>query len=160
MKIIFFREFKKIYTALLGYIAYFTILPGWASPFLHKTRGVNLCKITRTYIAPFVTIDTLYPELITIEEDVFITRDVKILSHINYSFPIAEIVGEKTSTGPVVIKRGAFIGVGAIILPGVTIGECALIGAGAVVSKDVPDYSIVAGNPANIIGDVRKLKNG
>ena len=51
----------------------------------------------------------------------------------------------------VVIKDGADIGIGAIILPGVVIGFGAQVGAGAVVTKDVPDYAVVAGSPAKIL---------
>ena len=54
------------------------------------------------------------------------------------------------------IKKRASIGSNATILAGVTVGEGALIGAGAVVTKDVPDFAIVAGVPARVIGDVRK----
>jgi UDP-2-acetamido-3-amino-2,3-dideoxy-glucuronate N-acetyltransferase len=53
------------------------------------------------------------------------------------------------------VKKRAGLGSNSTILAGVTIGENALIGAGAVVTKDVPDYAIVAGVPAKIIGDVR-----
>jgi acetyltransferase-like isoleucine patch superfamily enzyme len=49
------------------------------------------------------------------------------------------------------IKDGAHIGIGAIILPGVTIGEGAVIGAGAVVTKDIPPYSVAIGVPARVI---------
>jgi acetyltransferase-like isoleucine patch superfamily enzyme len=56
---------------------------------------------------------------------------------------------------PTHVKRGAAIGSNATILCGITIGTNALIGAGSVVTKDVPDYAIVAGVPARIIGDVR-----
>ncbi|HDK16554.1 MAG TPA: hypothetical protein ENG75_01245, partial [Nitrospirae bacterium] len=62
---------------------------------------------------------------------------------------------KETIKDEVRIKKGAFIGVNSIILPGVTIGECSIIGAGAVVTKEVPDYAVVSGNPAEITGDVR-----
>ncbi len=53
--------------------------------------------------------------------------------------------------GKVIIKKNAWIGMGATICPGVTIGEYAVVGAGAVVTKDVPDYAVVGGVPAKII---------
>lgn len=54
------------------------------------------------------------------------------------------------------VKKRASIGSNATIIAGITIGEGALVGAGAVVTKDVPDFAIVAGVPARVIGDVRK----
>lgn len=57
--------------------------------------------------------------------------------------------------GQVVIGDDTWIGAGTILLPNVHIGKCAVVGAGAVVTHDVEDYSIVAGNPARKIGDVR-----
>ncbi len=56
---------------------------------------------------------------------------------------------------PVIIGRGVFIGARAIILKGVTIGDRAIVGAGAVVTKDVPARSIVAGNPARMVSEAK-----
>jgi len=56
--------------------------------------------------------------------------------------------------GKVLIRRGASIGGGALILPNVTVGAFALVGSGAVVTRDVPDYALVVGNPARIAGYV------
>lgn len=62
--------------------------------------------------------------------------------HVDYS---------KIASAPVVIKDRAWIGFNAIILKGVTIGEGAVVGAGSVVTQDVPDYAVVGGNPARIL---------
>ncbi|MFP4058072.1 MAG: acyltransferase [Candidatus Brocadiia bacterium] len=56
---------------------------------------------------------------------------------------------------PITVGDDAWLGAGAILLPGVTVGRCALVGAGAVVTRDVPDYAVVAGVPARVLGDVR-----
>jgi acetyltransferase-like isoleucine patch superfamily enzyme len=61
---------------------------------------------------------------------------------------------------PTLVKRGASIGSGAVILCGVTIGEAALIGSGAVVTRDVPAHAIVTGVPARVTGDTRERKGG
>lgn len=55
---------------------------------------------------------------------------------------------------PVVIESGVWIGARSIVLPGVTIGEGSIVGAGSVVTKDVPSFSIVGGNPATVIGQL------
>jgi acetyltransferase-like isoleucine patch superfamily enzyme len=58
---------------------------------------------------------------------------------------------EKTKKSPIVIKNNVFIGARCIILKGVTIGEGSVVGAGSVVSKDIPSYSVVCGNPARVV---------
>lgn len=62
----------------------------------------------------------------------------------------------RIKAAPIRIGPRVFVGARAIILKGVTIGEGAVVGAGAVVSKDVPPYGIVAGNPARLVGDSRR----
>ena len=52
---------------------------------------------------------------------------------------------------PIVINDGAHIGIGSIIMPGVTIGKGAVIGAGSVVTRDIPDYCVAVGAPAKVI---------
>ena len=65
--------------------------------------------------------------------------------------PNTPIIQTDLRIAPVVVRRGADIGTGAILLPGVTVGEHALVGAGSVVTEDVPDYAIVAGAPARVL---------
>ena len=54
------------------------------------------------------------------------------------------------------IRKGASLGSNCTIMAGITVGQCALVGAGAVVTRDVPDYAIVAGVPARVVGDIRE----
>jgi acetyltransferase-like isoleucine patch superfamily enzyme len=97
-------------------------------------------------------------EGVTIEDGVFVGHGVMFTNDI---YPRAvNSGGELLSDGqwdvvPTLVKRRAAIGSNATILAGLTIGEGAQIGAGAVVTKDVPDYAIVAGVPARIIGRVQ-----
>lgn len=63
-------------------------------------------------------------------------------------------------SAPIVIEDDVFIGARALVLKGVTIGRGSVVGAGAVVTKSVPPYSIVVGNPARIVGDSRKTGDG
>ena len=84
---------------------------------------------------------------VTIEDDVFIGPNVAFS---NDPFPRSKQYPERSL--PTVVKKGASIGANATVLPGVVIGEKAMVGGGAVVTRDVPPNSIVTGNPARITG--------
>lgn len=89
---------------------------------------------------------------ITIEDEVLIGPKVHLVTE---NHPIDPNDRRALITKPILIKRKAWIGAGATILPGVTVGENAIVAAGAVVSKDVPDNVIVGGIPAKIIKNVQ-----
>lgn len=83
---------------------------------------------------------------ITIEDDVLVAANAQLISN-NHDLHDHAVLTCK----PVRLKRNCWIGAGATILPGVTVGENAVVGAGAVVTKDVEDNTIVGGNPARVI---------
>lgn len=89
---------------------------------------------------------------ITIEDGVFIGPGAKILTE---AHPEQPALRHTLLVRPVRICRNAWMGAGAIILPGVTIGENAIVAAGAVVTKDVPSNTIVAGVPAKILRNIK-----
>jgi len=115
---------------------------------------VNIGQFTR--IGKNVYINHLCSMLdmgtITIGDDVLIGPKVNILSE---EHPVSPAERKALMVRPVVIKNGAWIGAGATILPGVTVGENSIVAAGAVVNKDVPDNTVVGGIPAKVIKDIR-----
>ena len=84
----------------------------------------------------------------TLEDGVFIAPKVN-LTTLNHDFNPEN--RSATQAKPIHIKKNAWIGIASTILPRVTVGENSIVGAGSVVTKDVPDNSIVAGNPAKFI---------
>ncbi len=90
---------------------------------------------------------------VTIDDNVQIAANVQLIS--NNHDPYDRMI---LTCKPVHIKKGAWIGAGATILPGVTVGKYAIVGASAVVTKDVPDYGVVVGNPAKLIKTLESSK--
>jgi len=116
--------------------------------FVEIQKGVkigNRCKISsHTFIC----------EGVTLEDEVFVGHGVNFT---NDRFPRAANNSSQLQTEtdwtciPTLVKRGASIGSGSTLLCGITVGENALVGAGSVVTKNVPPHSVVAGNPARVI---------
>ncbi|MGC4096114.1 MAG: DapH/DapD/GlmU-related protein [Nitrospira sp.] len=101
----------------------------------------------------FINFDCVFLDLggITIEDNVLIAPRVSLLSE---GHPVSPGERQSLVPGPIHIKKNAWIGAGATILPGVTIGENAVVAAGAVVSKDVDANMVVGGIPARIIKSI------
>jgi len=106
-------------------------------------------KIGKNCLIDNHTFLDLHGKLI-IGDNVIITAWAKILTH----DASAKILGKKDKRF-VTIKDGAFIGLNAIILDGITIGKNSIIGAGSVVTKNVPNKEVWAGNPAKKIGEIK-----
>ena len=136
----------------------------WA--FAHILPGAQIGKDCNICDNVFIENDVILGECVTVkcgvqlwdglqvEDDVFIGPNATF-SNDKYPF-------SKTHTRPparTVLGKGSSIGANATILPGITIGRSALIGAGSVVTRDVPPYAIVAGNPARISGYVDSIRS-
>jgi len=115
-----------------------------------RMRGVHIGE--HVYIGPHVQIDLIYPHLITIEDYVSIGMNSMIFAHSNPTCSAwLKVKKYPRFVAPVRIKKGAWIPPGVIILPGVTIGEHSVVGAGSVVTRNVEPFTLVAGCPAKLI---------
>ena len=119
---------------------------------------------SRVFIGGNSLVDCLHQ--ITIEDDVLISYQVLIMDSDSHSLRASERIGDlkrwrnqeydwsRVNSAPVVIHSKSWIGARAIITKGVVIGEGGIVAAGSVVTKDVPPYTIVAGNPARVIREL------
>jgi len=127
----------------------------WLSPVyqfrssLYRKCGMKIGR--NVYIGFLAMMDGEYPEYIEIEDEASIGPGVSIMAHSGASPFHKRLKIYHQGPKKVIIKRGAWIATGAVILPGVTIGEGAIVAAGSVVSRDVPPYTMAAGNPARVI---------
>lgn len=119
----------------------------------HRWRGVHIGK--NVYIGMFCFLDNLYPSYIYIEDEASVNAGTMILTHFNPMKRYAPIF--QAAVQPVLIKKGAIVAVRSTIMPGITIGENAVVSAGSVVEKNVADYTLVKGNPAKKILEYESL---
>lgn len=124
--------------------------------FVEVQKGARIgrnCKISsHTFIC----------EGVTIEDNVFVGHNV---TFINDLYPRATTPTGRLKTdddwtcAPTLVRKGASIGSSVTVLCGITVGENAMVGAGSVVTRDVPGNTVVAGNPARVMGEVDKQKD-
>lgn len=110
----------------------------------YRFMGVKIGR--NVFISRGAWIDTQDGEVI-IEDNVRITNGCKILSH-DYSL---HTMGKPALKATTTIEKGAFVGMNAVLLPGVTVGEGSIVGAGCVVSEDVPAFSVLVGAKSRIV---------
>jgi carbonic anhydrase/acetyltransferase-like protein (isoleucine patch superfamily) len=91
------------------------------------------------------------PYLVTLGDNVYISVGASFICHDGSTLPFRKDIPDLELAGEIVVGDNVFIGASSLLLPGVTVGSNCIVGANSVVTKDVPDDTIVAGNPAKII---------
>ena len=126
---------RGVWIRFWSVIAPFTF-PAQVTTFIHRFR------------------DDSRPELITIGKNVWVTAGCQLLCHQRdlSQYEVGKAVMDlELKYAPIVIEDGAHIGIGSIIMPGVTIGKGAVIGAGSVVTRDIPPYCVAVGVPCKVV---------
>ena len=116
---------------------------------LHNTKFKNLTIGNNCHIGRDVFFD-LYNEVF-IEDHVTISMRCMLITHIDVGDSPLKKYGYRNCSGKITIHNGVYIGAGTIILHGVEIGHDSLVGAGTLVNKDIPPYSLVVGVPGRIV---------
>ena len=133
------------------------LLPRKIRPMVLKSIG---CHVGRNiFVGDHVRIDSGHADMITIEDHAHSAGGVRILCHQrnlkNYC-----IGDDYAKLGyvikPVILKKGSLVGMESFVLPGVTIGEGAIVGAGSLVTKDIPAWTIATGRPAKVVKEIPK----
>ncbi len=145
------KHFFKTYVLVLCS----ELAPPGITEHFHRLRGVHMGK--DVFIDRHAMIDAAYPGKVYIGDEVRITSGACVMAHIKAGKHLREnyypsVVRE------VRIEKYAFIGLNAVILPGVTVGEGAIVVSNSVVMQDVKPYTIVSGNPAKVISRLKNIR--
>ncbi len=147
---------RSLFWLVLHYVWntwFLTNLVRWAPRFailtLHRQRGVKIGR--GCFVDPSAILETAHPGNIIIGDDVRIAANVVVMTHIKPPLYLRQKQIMSSVVKPVVFEDHCFIGVSAVVMPGVRVGKAAVVVSGAVVVGDVPPYSMVAGNPAKVV---------
>lgn len=162
---VFSKFFSNIYRKRLEKMMDWPILqsinPRKIRPILMRQMG---CKVGKEcFIGDYVRIDCGHADMITLEDHVSIASGTRLLCH-QRDFSNYCVGDDYMDLGyivkPIVLKKGCLVGMESFVMPGVTIGEGAIVGAGSLVTKDIPAWTIASGRPAKVVKQIpnREIK--
>lgn len=123
-----------------------------------KKIGVNVIGKVKIYGSSYRMFST-EPFLVTLGDNVYISVDACFICHDGSTLIFRHKDPTLERAGRINVGNNVFIGTRAVVLPNVTIGDNCVVAAGAIVTKDVPANSVVAGNPAKVIKDIFSLED-
>lgn len=130
-------------------------LPRRVRPWVMKRIGCHVGK--GCFIGDNVRIDAGHSDMITLEDSVSVAGGTRLLCH-QRDFTDYYVGSDYMKLGyivkPIVLKKGCLIGMESFVMPGVTVGEGAIVGAGSLVTKDVPAWTIATGRPAKVVKQI------
>ena len=131
------------------------IAPRKARAFLLRRIGCHVGK--NVFIGEYVRMDIWHADLIYIDDYAHVTSGCRLLCHQRdlTGYCVGDNAADlKYRTGEIHIGKGVMLGMETMVMPGVTIGDGAIVGARSVVTKDIPPYTIAVGNPAKVIKQI------
>ena len=130
-------------------------LPRKIRPWCLRKVGCHVGK--GCFIGDTVKIDTGHADMITLEDGVSVAGGTRLLCHqrdFTDYYVGSDYMQLDYSIKPIILKKGCLIGMESLVLPGVTVGEGAIVGAGSLVTKDIPAWTIATGRPAKVVKQI------
>lgn len=151
--------FKNIYLKQLQNMMDWAILeplaPRKLRPSLMRRMG---CKVGKgCFIGDHVRIDQGHADMITLEDSVSVASGTRLLCHqrdFTHYYVGSDYMKLGYTIKPITLKKGCLVGMESFVMPGVTIGEGAIVGAGSLVAKDIPAWTVAVGRPAKVIKSI------
>ena len=126
---------------------------GGARKWLQRKRGVKIGK--NVHWGTNIVVDNPFPNFIVVEDGASISGNDYLLAHCK---PLAYHQNcSESYVAPIVIHKHVWLAINVTVLPGVEIGEGAIVSAGSVVSKDIPPFTVASGNPAKVVADLAEV---
>lgn len=155
IKKFFANPYHALLLSMMNWVIFEPIAPRMFRPFLLRRMG---CKVGKdVFIGDHVIVDLSHADLITLDDHAHIASGTRLLCHqrdlSNY------YIGDDYAKlgyrlAPIHMKKGSLVGMESFVMPGVTIGEGAIVGAGSLVSKSIPDWTVAVGRPAKVVRQI------
>lgn len=152
---VFGNMYRKRLEKMMDWPILQPINPRGFRPWLMRRMG---CKVGNgCFIGDYVRLDAGHADMITLEDNVSIASGSRLLCH-QRDFANYCVGDDYMKLGyiikPIVLKKGCLIGMESFVMPGVTVGEGAIVGAGSMVTKDIPAWSVAVGRPAKVVRQI------
>ncbi len=151
------NPYHALLQSMMNWVIFEPIAPRMMRPWLLRRMGAKVGK--NVFIGDHVIFDLNHSDLITLDDYAHVTGGCRLLCHQrNLKFyHVGDNAAEFGYTlGEIHIGKGCMIGMTTMIMPGVTIGDGAVVGAGSLVTKDIPEWTISTGRPARVVKQIPK----
>lgn len=147
--------YRRLLASMMDWVILEPFLPRKLRPALMRRMG---CKVGKgCFIGAGIHLDSGHADMIVLEDGVSIAGGARLLCH-QRDFSDYCVGDDYNKLGytikPIVLKKGCLIGMESFVLPGVTIGEGAIVGAGSLVTKDIPAWTVATGRPAKVVKQI------
>lgn len=153
------KVFSNFYHALLqsmmDWVIFAPIAHRMFRPWLLRRMGAKVGK--GVYIGDNCKFDLNHSDLLTVEDHVHIASGTRLLCHqrnLSHYYKGDDYAKLGYKLAPIVLKKGCLVGMESFVMPGVTIGEGSIVGAGSLISKNIPDWTIAVGRPAKCVKEI------